>query len=40
LDAVLVTHSVNDHYSLPTCCDLAGVIREYHSTQYVASLMK
>src|SRR5215204_1917620 len=39
LDAVLVTHSDNDHYSVPTCRDLAPVTREYHSTQYVASLM-
>ena len=38
LDAVLVTHSDNDHYSVPTCRDLAGVTREV--TQYVASLMK
>ena len=29
LDAVLVTHSDNDHYSVPTCRDLAGVTREY-----------
>ena len=36
LDVVLVTHSDNDHYSVPTCRDLAGVTREYHSTQYVA----
>ena len=40
LDAVLVTHSDNDHYSVPTCRDLAGVTGEYHSTQYVASLMQ
>src|SRR3954468_16866691 len=40
LDAVLVTHSDNDHYSVPTCRDLAGATRAYHSTQYVASLMK
>ena len=40
LDAVLITHSDNDHYSVPTCRDLAAVTREYHSTQYVASLMK
>jgi L-ascorbate metabolism protein UlaG (beta-lactamase superfamily) len=39
LDAVLVTHSDNDHYSVPTCRDLAGVTKAYHSTQYVASLM-
>jgi len=40
LDAILVTHSDNDHYSVPTCCDLAPVTRTYHATQYVASLMK
>jgi hypothetical protein len=40
LDAVLVTHSDNDHYSVPTCRDLAQVTGEYHSMQYVASLMK
>ena len=40
LDAVLGTHSDNDHYSVPTCGDLARVTGEYHSTQYVASLMK
>ena len=39
LDAVLVTHSDNDHYSVPTCRELAGVTGEFHSTQYVASLM-
>jgi L-ascorbate metabolism protein UlaG (beta-lactamase superfamily) len=39
LDAVLVTHSDNDHYSVPTCADLAHVTSEFHSTQYVASLM-
>ncbi len=40
LDAVLITHSDNDHYSVPTCRDLAGGTGEYHSTQYVSSLMK
>jgi L-ascorbate metabolism protein UlaG (beta-lactamase superfamily) len=39
LDAILVTHSDNDHYSVPTCRDLAGVTQAYHSTQYVGSLM-
>src|SRR4051794_36598235 len=39
LDAVLVTHSDNDHYSVPTCRALAAVTGGYHSTQYVASLM-
>ncbi len=40
LDAVLVTHSDNDHYSEPTCLNLSAVSHEYHSTQYVDSLMK
>ena len=39
LDAVLVTHSDNDHYSVPTCRALVGVTGAYHSTGYVASLM-
>ena len=40
LDAVLVTHSDNDHYSVPTCRDLSSVSQAFHSTLYVASLMK
>jgi L-ascorbate metabolism protein UlaG (beta-lactamase superfamily) len=40
LDAVLVTHSDNDHYSVPTNRDLKAVTREYHSTVYVDSLLK
>lgn len=40
LDAVLVTHSDNDHYSIPTLTDLAPVSGMYHSTVYVDSLMK
>src|ERR671912_324445 len=40
LDAVLVTHSDNDHYSVPTLRDLAPVTKEFHSTAYVASLVK
>ena len=39
LDAILVTHSDNDHYSIRTCRDLAPVTHAYHSTRYVASLM-
>ena len=39
LDAILVTHSDNDHYSVPTCRELQSVTRAYHSTRYVASLM-
>lgn len=40
LDAVLVTHSDNDHYSIPTCRALASLTSTYHSTIYVDSLMK
>lgn len=40
LDAVLITHRDNDHYSVPTCRALARVSTTYHSTQLVASLMK
>ena len=40
LDAVLVTHSDNDHYSVPTLRDLAAVTKVFHSTAYVSSLMK
>lgn len=39
LDAVLVTHSDNDHFSRPTCRDLAPATAAFHSTNYVASLM-
>lgn len=40
LDGILITHSDNDHYSVPTCLDLKGVTKEFHSTIYVDSLMK
>lgn len=40
LDAVLVTHRDNDHYSIPTCRELARVCRAFHSTKLVASLME
>ncbi len=40
LDAVLVTHSDNDHFSVPTCRDLAPVTGTFRSTRYVASLME
>lgn len=39
LDAVLVTHSDNDHYSIPTNRSLKEVTKEFHSTIYVDSLM-
>ena len=40
LDAVLVTHRDNDHYSIPTCREMAKVCKAYHSTKLVDSLMK
>ncbi|SDF22453.1 L-ascorbate metabolism protein UlaG, beta-lactamase superfamily [Pricia antarctica] len=39
LDAILVTHADNDHYSVPTTKDLARVTKVFHSTVYVDSLM-
>lgn len=40
MDAVLITHSDNDHYSIPTNRDLKTVTKAFHSTKYVGSLMK
>lgn len=40
LDAVLVTHADNDHFSVPTNRDLKPVTHAFHSTVYVDSLMK
>ncbi len=40
LDAVLITHSDNDHFSIPTNTDLAPHTKAFHSTVYVDSLMK
>ena len=40
LDAVLVTHSDNDHFSRPTCRHLAPVTDTFHSTHFVASEME
>jgi L-ascorbate metabolism protein UlaG (beta-lactamase superfamily) len=40
LDAVLITHRDNDHYSVPTCRGLAGVCRAFQSTKLVTSLMQ
>ncbi|MFL5742496.1 MAG: MBL fold metallo-hydrolase [Flavisolibacter sp.] len=40
LDAVFATHSDNDHYSVETFKDLAPVVKQFHSTVYVDSLMK
>ncbi|WP_439489139.1 MBL fold metallo-hydrolase [Algoriphagus sp.] len=40
LDAVLITHADNDHFSVLTCVDLADVTKTFHSTVYVDSLMQ
>lgn len=40
LDALLITHSDNDHFSRVTCSEIAPVVKEFHSPHYVASLMK
>src|SRR5690242_20012500 len=40
LDAVLITHSDNDHFSVPTCRRLAPVTTVFHSTRYVDTLMR
>lgn len=40
LDAVLITHGDNDHFSLPTLRKMASATREFHSTAYVAALMR
>lgn len=40
LDAILVTHCDNDHFSRVTCNKLKTVCKEYHAPQYVSELMK
>lgn len=40
LDAVIITHCDGDHYDPSTCKSLASVCKEFHSTQYVAELMR
>ncbi|HSF45557.1 MAG TPA: MBL fold metallo-hydrolase [Chitinophagaceae bacterium] len=40
LDAVFVTHADNDHFSVPTNLGMSNVVKAYHSTVYVDSLMK
>ena len=40
IDGFLVTHVDNDHFSRPTIRDTKDVTGEWHSTQYVARLMK
>lgn len=40
LDALLVTHIDNDHFSRQTCLDLVNVCKSYHAPKYVADQMK
>lgn len=40
VDAVLISHVDNDHYSRSTCKDLRKACEAYHTSFYVASLMK
>jgi L-ascorbate metabolism protein UlaG (beta-lactamase superfamily) len=40
LDAILITHSDNDHYSLPTIEKLVSVTTSFHGPNYVADLIK
>ena len=40
LNAVLITHCDNDHFSIPTCTQLKSVCKEFHATVYVDSLLK
>lgn len=39
LDALLITHIDNDHFSRATCQDVKEVCKSYHSTQFVAGEM-
>lgn len=39
LEAILITHSDNDHYSLPTIKKLASKTASFHGPNYVAELM-
>lgn len=40
LDACLITHIDNDHFSRLTCKDLKGKCKTYHAPHYVAKQMK
>ena len=40
LDGLLVTHIDSDHFSEETCQKLRTVCKSYHTTQYVAEVMK
>ena len=40
LDAILITHIDNDHFSRPTCRDVSSVCPAYHAPRYVASVAR
>lgn len=40
VDAVLLTHCDNDHYSRTTCRKLADKVKGFHGPHYVAGLLK
>ncbi len=40
LDAVLITHDDNDHFSRPTCRDVKDVCKIYHAPNFVAGLIR
>lgn len=40
LEAVLITHIDNDHFSRSTCHDIAGVCPAYHAPHYVAEVAR
>ena len=40
MDAILLTHCDNDHYSRTTCEKLAKKTKEFHAPHYVAGLLK
>lgn len=40
LEAVLITHSDNDHYSIPTLKKLVPLVPSFHGPKYVAGLIE
>ena len=40
VDAVLLTHCDNDHYSRKTCGELASKVKAFHAPHYVAGLLQ
>ena len=40
LDALLITHDDNDHFSKQTCHDVKSICKEYHAPKFVAELLR